>query len=61
LLMAVVSVGVAYYTAELVSQVYNFGWFSGCVAIFIAGLLLAAISCGANVLLFSIMRGLSGN
>jgi hypothetical protein len=61
MLLAVASVGVAYYTAELVSQVYNFGWFSGCVALFFAGLLLGAIYCGANMLLLSIMGGLSGS
>lgn len=61
MLMVVASVGVAYYTAELVSQVYDFGWFSGCVSIFIAGILLAALSCGANLVLFSIMGALSGN
>jgi hypothetical protein len=60
MLMAAGSVGIAYYTAELVSQVYDFGWFSGCVAIFIAGMLLAALSCGTNAALFSVMGGVFG-
>ncbi len=59
LVMTVASISVAYYTAEIVSQVYNFGWFSGCLAMLTAGILLAVLSCGTNAILISLLGGLS--
>jgi hypothetical protein len=60
MVVVIASVSVAYYTAEIISQVYNFGWFTGCLAMIIAAILLAVLSCGANAVLFSLMGGLSG-
>jgi hypothetical protein len=59
LVMTAASIGVAYYTVEIISQVYDFGWFSGCLAMLIAGILLAVLSCGTNALLISLLAGLS--
>jgi tetratricopeptide (TPR) repeat protein len=58
LVMTAAVIGVAYYTAEIISQVYDFGWFSGCLAMLIAGILLAVLSCGTNALLISLLGGL---
>ncbi len=60
LLMVAASVGVAWYTVELISKVYHFGWMSGCGTILIAGILLAVLSCGVNSLVFSIINALLG-
>jgi hypothetical protein len=59
LVMTAASIGVIYFTVEIISQVYDFGWFSGCLAMLIAGILLAALSCGTNALLISLLGGLS--
>jgi hypothetical protein len=59
LIMTAASIGILYYTVQIISQVYNFGMFSGCLAVFIAGILLAVVSCGTNALLISLLGGLS--
>jgi hypothetical protein len=50
--------GALYYMAELVAQVYDFCWWSGCGAIILGGILLEAISCYANSALASLLSGL---
>jgi hypothetical protein len=61
LVMTGASIGVLYYTVEIISQVYDFGWFSGCLAVLIAGILLAVMSCATNALLISLLGGLSSS
>lgn len=52
LVLAGGSVAVGYYMAKLVGEVYAFGAGSGCAAIVLGGVLLAALWCGANYAMF---------
>jgi hypothetical protein len=61
LVMIAGAVGVAWYTAELISRIYHFGWLSGCGTIVLAGILLAALSCGLNSVLMGLMTALFGS
>lgn len=46
LLLAAGVIGAFYYAAELVGEVYNFGWFTGCLSIILGAVLLGAVWCG---------------
>lgn len=52
------TVGVVYYMSKLVGEVYNFGAGSGCGAILIGGVLLAALSYAVDYALLSLLGGL---
>lgn len=60
ILMLFGSIGVWYKMSELVGDVYNFGWGTGCAAIFLGSILLAMLSCGANYVIAAILSGLLG-
>jgi len=60
ILMLLGSIGVWYKMSELVGEVYNFGWGTGCAAIFLGSILLAMLSCGANYVIAAILSGLLG-
>jgi hypothetical protein len=55
------AVVVIYLLSKLVGEVYGMGAGSGCGAILVGGILLAALSCGANYLFFFIVGNLLGS
>ena len=58
MMIAFGTVGVVYYMSKLVGEVYGFGMESGCGAILIGGVLLAALSYAADYALLSLLGGL---
>ena len=47
-----------YFMTNIVAEVYGFGWFSGCGAIFLGGVLLYFVSVGSNYVILTILTAL---
>jgi hypothetical protein len=60
LVLIVAFIGVCWYTIELISQVYQFGWWSGCGSMIIAGILLSILSAITNTVMFTLIEALLG-
>ncbi len=60
ILMILGTIGVLYKMSELVGDVYDFGWGTGCLAIVLGSVLLAMLSCGTNYVIAALLSGLLG-
>ena len=52
------ALGVTYYLINLVSSTYGFGWFSGCISIFLGGIFIGVVSYFGLMIFFTLLSGM---